>query len=192
VDLAITDNAGVEWLAALFSVADGQVNYLVPAGAATGLARVSVISNGQEVATATAQIHAAAPSLFSANRDGRGVAAAVAVRVAGDGSQTSQLIFECGAEPGSCTATPIDLGADDEQVFLLLFGTGLRGAAQPATATIGGEPVPVQGPVAHPVFPGLDQANLGPLPRTLAGRGEMEIVVTTDTKTANPVSVSIF
>ena len=36
------------------------------------------------------------------------------------------------------------------------------------------------GPVAQGQFDGLDQLNLGPLPRSLAGRGEVEVVVTVD------------
>ena len=56
---------------------------------------------------------------------------------------------------------------------------------------MGGERVGVFGPVAQPQFVGLDQANLGPLPRSLIGRGEVDIILTVDGKTANAVTVNI-
>ena len=50
-----------------------------------------------------------APGLFSANGDGKRVAAGMAVRIGADGSQTSQPLFQCGPIAGTCTASPIDL-----------------------------------------------------------------------------------
>ncbi len=47
------------------------------------------------------------------------------------------------------------------------------------------------GPVAHSVFPGLDQINIGPLPRSLAGRGAVEIRITVDGVEANVVQVML-
>ena len=43
----------------------------------------------------------------------------------------------------------------------------------------------------HSEFVGLDQINIGPLPPSLAGRGEVEIVVTADGMAANTVTVLI-
>jgi uncharacterized protein (TIGR03437 family) len=40
-------------------------------------------------------------------------------------------------------------------------------------------------------FVGLDQVNLGPIPRVLAGRGEVDLVLTVDSKPANTVKVNI-
>jgi hypothetical protein len=37
----------------------------------------------------------------------------------------------------------------------------------------------------------VDQINLGPLPRTLAGRGTIDVVLTVDGKTANTVQLAI-
>jgi uncharacterized protein (TIGR03437 family) len=45
--------------------------------------------------------------------------------------------------------------------------------------------------VAQGQFDGLDQLNVGPLPRSLAGKGEVDIVVTIDGKQANVVTVAI-
>lgn len=38
---------------------------------------------------------------------------------------------------------------------------------------------------------GLDQINIGPLPRSLAGRGEVDVVSTADAKVANTVRISV-
>jgi uncharacterized protein (TIGR03437 family) len=38
---------------------------------------------------------------------------------------------------------------------------------------------------------GLDQCNVGPLPHGLAGRGNVNVVLTARTKAANAVSVNI-
>ena len=42
----------------------------------------------------------------------------------------------------------------------------------------------------HPVFQGLDQVNVR-LPRSLAGRGEMDVELTVDGKAANAVKIAI-
>ena len=72
-------------------------------------------------------IQPVSPGLFSANASGQGVAAALTTRVDAGGSQSTEAIFECG--PSLCLPTPVDLGPESDQVFLLLFGTGIRGAS---------------------------------------------------------------
>jgi uncharacterized protein (TIGR03437 family) len=133
-----------------------------------------------------------APGLFSQNSDGRGIAAAVWVKQAADGSRTSDLVAQCAAAPGSCTPKPFDLGNPADQVALLLFGTGIRGRSSllAVSVTIGGVGVPVffAGPQGE--YAGLDQINVL-LPQTLAGRGEVPVNVTVDGVTANTVTVSI-
>ena len=76
---------------------------------------------------------------------------------------------------------PFDLGADDEKVILVFFATGVRGRSDLSnvTASIDGVPVPVAFAGDQGGFLGLDQINLGPLPRILSGRGmaQPDIVV---------------
>ena len=47
------------------------------------------------------------------------------------------------------------------------------------------------GAAAQGESPGLDQVNIGPLPRSLAGRGELDIVLTVDGRAANTVTVRV-
>jgi len=191
VSVTVTDSRGTERTAPLWFVSPAQINLQVPPGTAPGLATVSVKNQGQTIATGVLRIEAVAPSLFSANSTGSGVAAAVAVWARSNGSQEWKYVFQCNAGAGSCTPAPLDAGTASEPLFLLLYGTGIRGRSslQAVTATVGGVSVPVEyaGPVAGLI--GLDQVNL-PVPPWLAGKGEVNVVLTVDGKTANTVTVS--
>jgi len=76
---------------------------------------------------------------------------------------------------------------DNSKIYLLLYGTGMRGG--PATATVGGVAVPVVGPVAQGQYQGLDQINLGPLPLRI-GPGQRQIVIRQGDALANEVTVT--
>jgi len=82
--------------------------------------------------------------------------------------------------------------ADDsasDQVFLVLYGTGIRHRSSDAavTATVNGISVPVQS-AAQGTYPGLDQGNLA-LPR--GATGTLELVIMVDGQKANPITVTI-
>ncbi len=181
VSVSMKDSSGTERLAPLFLVAPGQINFLVPDGTQPGLAAITVTRDNQSIAAGVAHIFPIAPTLFSADASGSGIAAGLALHVAADGTRTGQLL----------TGGPVDLGPDTDQVYLLLFGTGIRNLTTPATATIGGVTVPVLAAVAQGQFEGLDQVNIGPLPRTLMGKGSLTIQLTVDGVLANPVTVAI-
>lgn len=70
---------------------------------------------------------------------------------------------------------PINLGSDTEQVYLLLYATGVRNCELPG-AQIDNVDAKVAGSQAQGQFPGLDQVNVI-LPRKLAGRGEVPVNV---------------
>ncbi len=88
-------------------------------------------------------------------------------------------------------AAPVDLGPASDQVFLVLFGTGLRfrSALSGVNCTIGGVSSEVLFAAAAPGFVGLDQVNVR-LPRILVGRGEVDVVLSVDGQAANTVRVS--
>jgi uncharacterized protein (TIGR03437 family) len=75
-------------------------------------------------------------------------------------------------------------------VFLVLFGTGLRhySALSGITVTIGGVAGEVSFAGPQPTFSGLDQMNVL-LPRSLAGRGEVDVALTVDGVAANSVRI---
>ncbi|MDX2040011.1 MAG: putative Ig domain-containing protein [Acidobacteriota bacterium] len=168
VSVRVRDSQGVERLAPLFFASPGQINLQIPPNTATGMATVTV-STG---AVGQIAIKPTAPSLFAANADGQGVPAAVALRVKANGAQSYEAVSQWNGT--RFIPMPIDLGPAGEQVFLVLYGTGLR-FKQTATASIGGLPANVLYAGAAAGFVGLDQINLA-VPRALLGRGEMDLV----------------
>jgi uncharacterized protein (TIGR03437 family) len=87
----------------------------------------------------------------------------------------------------------IDMGPPTDQVYLVLFGTGLRHRSSLANvhvtfATLDDENAPVETEVpveyagAQNDFAGLDQVNVM-LPRSLAGKGAQAIRLTVDGNT---------
>lgn len=190
IEVQIRDARGADSKALLYFVSPDQVNFVLPGGVAPGLARVVVRRRGQEVASGALLVEDVAPALFSANGDGSGVAAALAVVVKPDGRQIVQEIFDVHAPAGGRRPVPVGLGEPDDRVYLSLFGTGLRRAPGAGSARVGGFDVDVAGPVAQTQYPGLDQVNLGPLPRMLVGRGEVPIEFTLRSRAANVVTVS--
>lgn len=164
----VKDSAGVERPAPLFYVSPGQVNFLIPAGTATGTATITVTSGAGKCATGAAPITKAAPGLFTANASGQGVPAALALRSKPDGTQ----IYE--------PVSPLSLGPENEQIYLILYGTGIRGrnALADVTVQIGGEKADVLFAEAQGGFAGLDQVNAGPVPRRLIGRCKVNLALT--------------
>jgi uncharacterized protein (TIGR03437 family) len=189
--VSVKDSAGTERLAPLWFVSPDQINYYIPDGTTAGTATVTVANQTQVVVIGQLQIGAVAPGLFTMNANGQGVAAAVAIWAQPDNSQSWQYVFAPPCIPGSCVSTPLGLGAPVESMYLELFGTGIRGRSSLAavSATIGGVNAPVEyaGPVDG--MTGLDQVNLA-VPPSLAGRGEVDILLTVDGKAANPVKVN--
>ena len=191
----VTDSNGVERLAPLFFVSPSQINYLVPDQIAEGLATVTITTTQGKTAKGLLQINATAPSIFSADSTGKGVAAAQVVRVF-EGKQNYEAVAQYDSTQGKMIAMPIDLGPDrgdqTEQVYLLLYGTGIRHRQDlnQVQLRIGNEVVPVDYAGAQGSFAGLDQINLK-IPRSLIGRGEVSIEFIVDGKAANAVKVMI-
>jgi uncharacterized protein (TIGR03437 family) len=184
--VTVVDSAGASRPAPLFYVSPGQVNYEVPAGTALGVATVTVTSGDGTVSIAPLEIAAVAPSIFTLNATG--LAAAYALRLSG-GNQTYESVYQV-SSTNSVIPLPIDLGPSGDQVYLLLYGTGLRGASNVST-TIGGTAVPVIFAGAQGQFAGEDQVNVGPIPRSLAGSGNIAVILTADGHAASSVSVTI-
>jgi len=127
-----------------------------------------------------------------ANGNGQGVAAAIVQRrnAAGQDSFEPAAFFDLSTN--QFVARPIDLGPETDQVFLILFGTGFRfrGALSAVTARIGGTDAQVTFAGAQGTLAGLDQCNVR-LPRSLAGRGDVEIVLAVEGKAANMVRAAV-
>lgn len=188
----VTDARGVSRPAPLYFVSPYQINYQIPPGTSSGPAVVTVIRDEEIVALSSVFVTRVAPGLFTADSSGRGLPAAVLLRVAADGLQSYEPVFRYDAAQNRIVATPIDLGAESDQVFLVLYGTGIRFRSAPSAvkAMVGNVEAPVEHAVAIINFTGLDQVTLR-LPRSLAGRGAADVALTVDGKPCNIVSVNI-
>ncbi len=188
----VRDSAGTERRAPLFFVSPTQVNYQMPASTAPGRATVFITAADGQIAAGEITSANTAPGLFAANANGQGVAAGVVLRVRADATQVYEPLTQFDAALNRYVAVPVELGPEGEQVFLVLFGTGLRLRANLAAvlARVGGTDAEVTfaGPVEG--LAGLDQLNLK-LPRSLRGRGEVEVAVTVESNAANAVRVNI-
>ncbi len=186
--IKVRDSVGVERLAPLFYVSKLQVNYQIPVGTAPGFATVIVTTANGEVSAGAVNVTNHAPGLFSATANGSGWAAASVLYVKGT-QRWSSPVASCTAQ--GCTPILIDLSAADE-VYLELYGTGIRANRELGTvrAMIGGETATVLYAGPQCCYAGLDQVNVQ-LPTSLRGRGTVEVVLSLDEKTANPVRLNV-
>jgi uncharacterized protein (TIGR03437 family) len=188
----ITDSAGSTQTCPLFYASPTQINLLVPSGVATGPATLTIKKNSGGSLWINTSVESVAPGIFSMNSSGKGVGAIIGTRITG-GQSIDVPVFSYNTSTKQYVSVPIDPGATTDQIYLSLYGTGLRGFSSLSafTVTIGGVSVPVSGAAAQSQYPGLDQVNIGPLPRTLAGKGEANVVLKVDGRTANTVTVNI-
>jgi uncharacterized protein (TIGR03437 family) len=184
----ITDANGQVADAPLFYASASQINFLVPAGLATGNATLTVVSSAATVSVSVTLVRIG-PGLFVTEDQSQFVKANV-IKARADGTQTVTLPYQL--VDGALRALPVDLGSAGDVVVLVLYGTGLRGRTglDQVTATIGGVSVPVLFAGAQGQFPGLDQINLT-IPRSLAGRGMVDVVVTVEGQATNVGRIQI-
>lgn len=187
----VRDSQGVEKLAQLFFVSPGQINYVMPSGLAAGKATVTVLSGAGQTLTGATDIANVAPGIFSADASGKGLASAIALRVRGSGQQVFEPVARYDAAQKSFQALPIELNIPGEQVYLLLFGTGLRHRENltDVTVEIGGYSIEPMFAGAAPGLPGIDQLNVA-VPAELAGAGDVDVVVKVAGKIANIVKLN--
>jgi len=183
--VSIKDSSGASELAPLFYVAPKQVNYEVPSGTALGTATITVNSGTGASSSQNIQIGTVSPGVFELNSGA--LAAAIVVTVAADGSQTFSQVYQL--DPAN-EIVPLPINVSSGQVYLELYGTGIRNA-NGVQVTVAGAGVPVQSQGPQSQYMGLDQINVGPLARTLQGAGSVNIVLTADGQIANTVNVTI-
>jgi uncharacterized protein (TIGR03437 family) len=187
VSVTVIDGAGVSTKAPLLYVSPTQINFMVPASVAPGTAQVT-ITNGTTTQTASnVEIATVAPGIFTLN--GSGLAAANVIQVAANGAQTPQLLYSTDSN-NAVIAKPIALGGGNT-TYLVLYGTGIAsGGTALTTATINGVNAPVifAGPSGG--VAGLDQVNVQ-IPSSLAGKGNVNVQVTTEGTPANSVQITI-
>ena len=189
--VTVIDSLGIPRLAGLLYASVSALSLVVPQRVSEGSAEVTIRREDVASDPFSIEISAVAPGLFSANLSGTGVAWAWARRVDRNGDVSFEPLAEFDAPVGSRAAVPLDLGPVTDDVYLDMVGTGIRGWQSDVNATVAGQDVQVQRAQPHPQWPGQDWILLGPLPRGLAGRGEVEVMLIVDGYRSNPVSVTI-
>jgi len=183
----ILDSGGNSTPLGLSFVSPAQINAYVPAGLPSGTGTITVRAGNGALSQGTAGIAPVSLGVFTA--DGISLAAALVVVASDSGAQSISYTTQCMA--GACTAIPIDLGAASNTAVLELYGTGIRGATSGSvTASIGGQPVQVLYAGPQGQYAGLDQVNVS-LPRSLAGKGVTEVILSAGGVQANTVIVTI-
>ena len=149
------------------------------------------VTNGNGVtSTVNVIIDSVAPGIFSADSSGSGAAAAVVLRIKQNGAQSYEPAINYDPALKRFTTIPIDLGPSTDQVFLLLFGTGLRFRANLPTVSIGGVNCQVTYAGRQDLYVGMDQINAR-IDRSLIGRGLVNVVTVVDGTAANTVTANI-
>jgi uncharacterized protein (TIGR03437 family) len=185
----VTDAAGVTRPASLFFAAPTQINYALPAGLASGPATV-IVRTAREVKTGTLTVAPVAPGVFTADASGAGPAAAYFTRDRG-GVQTNEPVAAHDPSSNTMKTVPVDIATPGDQVYLILFATGLR-----ARTSLDNVIVQIGGVAHRAVFAGaqgmvgLDQINIL-LSRELIGRGEIDVVLTVDGQAANKTRIAV-
>ena len=191
--VTVIDRTETSWarrVAGLYFVSPTEIRFQVPGKAAKGLVLVTVNREGSVSEPLAIGITNVAPGLFSANGDGRGVAAATAVRVARAGTETPVQVSRFDTVLQRHVAVPIDVTGDMNSIYLTLFGTGFRGGIGPPTATIAGQPVAVESSGPASGFHGVDELVVGPIPRSIQGQS-LDIVVSVDARVSNAVTIAV-
>ena len=192
VSVIVTDSAGIEKPAPLFYVSPSQINFQFPAGLANGTGTVTVKLYNQIVASGMILIANTSPGLFSVTQNGAGFAAATVQRVTTNGGVSFLPIAQYDSNAQKFIPLPINVQAGTDQVYLNLYGTGIRGRSEIANvrATVDGIDVPVLYAGSQGTFLGVDQVNVL-LPSSLAGKKEVNVILTVDNQVGNPVKIFI-
>src|SRR5262245_39794014 len=165
-------------LAPLFYVSPGQVNYLTPPGIPPGMASVVITSGDGAVSTGSVQIAPVAPALFTANSDAKGALSSQVLRIKIDGRQIYESLFQY--DGTRFVTRPIDFGEESDQLFLVLYLTGIRHAPPSGVrVSVGGVEYGALYVGAQGTLDGLDQVNVA-LPRNFGGRGKISLLVKSD------------
>jgi uncharacterized protein (TIGR03437 family) len=184
--VSIVDSAGGNWQAPLLYVSPTKINFYIPDGVALDAATVTVTPATGPPQSAPIQIASVAPGVFTLND--AGLVMATVLRVSGD-QQTFEDVYQTD-DSGAIVARPIDMGPDTDQLSLIISGTGFRAAGtNQISVSINGIDAPVSSAGAQGTLVGVDQATVM-IPRSLAGSGTVDLVLTGAGQTANTVRIA--
>jgi N-acyl-D-amino-acid deacylase len=188
--LWLRDSAGAEHAVTLLNDATDRLQALLPADVPTGDAVLLARREGWPDAEYPVPVNTVSPGLYTLNSSGLLAAALIRVNRAGSEWPWLQLpvwepVYQLDEE-GNLVARPIAFGAPEEELTLVIYGTGVRGrtAAQAVTVYVGDQPLSafLAAPLDHNA--GMDEIRVI-LPPTLAGAGDVTVRVEVDGAVSN-------
>jgi uncharacterized protein (TIGR03437 family) len=186
--VTVTDSAGVAQPALLYYASPSQLNIVMPGGMASGAANVSVNSSDGAVSSGLVNVAAVAPGILTVSG---GLLNAYAVQYDAHGNQTGLVQTVQLNGSGALVAAPVSLDPPTSSVYLLIYGTGIRGAPQSqVTVQVGSVKIAPAYSGGQPQYPGLDQINIL-LPYSLKGAGNVTLTVTAAGQTSNSAQLTI-
>jgi uncharacterized protein (TIGR03437 family) len=180
--------------AGLSYVSPSQINFVLPSSVMpVQVGMVNVSNNGTLAATGTATVQQLAPALFSANATGNGTASGFWLRYNGVG----QLIAS-----SNSLAVPIDFGNPTDQVYLVLYGTGIRHRSSLDAVNVTVDGYTYGGPMGNGGVTyagpdgggsaGLDQVNVHLFNRIAGPRSGVAVTLSADGQTPqNKVTIDV-
>lgn len=167
------DRFGYQRGAQLYYASPKQVSFLIPSLTAEGEALVTIRTPKGDVVTAPLEIRRVAPGLFGIPGQQPMPPAALIVRLR-NGVQSIEPMQRA----ANGDLMPIDIGPDTDQLWLVLFGTGLRlrSSLKEVTAELcnyGCAALPVEYAGPQGEYAGLDQVNVR-VPRSVE-RGDPDL-----------------
>jgi uncharacterized protein (TIGR03437 family) len=168
-------------LCQLLYVSPSQINLLAPDSIVAGRQTIAIGSAISEVVVAPT-----APGIFTAGGSGSaGPPLASVMARSADGSTRDIPNMQC--TPSGCNSVPLPISGDTTDLFLVLYGTGIRGQ-HTVTARLGNVVLDVLYAGAQSSFAGLDQLNLRVRnPGSLTGRQLLRIAA--DGRNSNDVEL---
>jgi uncharacterized protein (TIGR03437 family) len=143
-------------------VSPGQVNFIMPAGVASGQASVT-IHNGSQAITGNALAGPTGPGIFAL--DGMGM---------GEGAMLNGDLWR---------TPPFSTATDGHATVVAMYVTGMDTSSAP-TVMVSGMPANVAWAGNIPGYPGLQQINIM-LAEGMAGAGRVPVMVTSDGQASN-------
>ena len=163
-----------------------RIDFVIPPDVPLGDAVISVTTASGNLLQDRLPIAAVSPGMFSASGDGAGAALANAINADG----TALPAYDCGS--GTCVTVPLDLGPDSTTVAVQFAVTGVRSQTDPGAyaVTVGDQMADVTAIDVSAAVPGVDLVTVN-LPRSLAGLGDLDVIVTVGGRTSNAVRITI-
>ena len=184
VSVSLREAGGAERPVEVVYSGSGQINCVLPGEAVPGEASLAVRREGWPDAVVAISIGAVSPGLFTLNP--AGLAAASLVRSRPGEAPVWEPVYDVDGS-GNIIAREIVFGDGDEELTLVLYCTGVRGRSSSGVVAveIGGLRLAPSYVGPQQQYAGLDQINVA-LPKSLAGAGDVSVLVNVDGLPGNP------